>query len=335
MSNPWFRMYSEFATDPKVQMLPESMQRRLLMLFCLRCNESIDGASDEEVAFALRIDGDAIAETKKLFVHKGFIDESWNIAKWDSRQFTSDSSAERVRKYREKRASMGLTSNGYTKHSVTVMQRDGHACVYCGCRENLCLDHVKPLFHGGSDAIENLVTACKACNSGKSGRTPDEAGYKWLNKKAESMWKAWCNGYGNALDTDTDTDTEIKVSKDTLSPVPATMPDCPHIEIIELYEKHLPTLPKTNQSLWAGKRADALRMRWKWLLTAKRKNGDRYATDREAGIAWFDKFFGYVSESDFLSGRNGKWTACDLGWLVKADNFTKVVQGNYENKVLE
>jgi len=67
-------------------------------------------------------------------------------------------------------------------------------------------------------------------------------------------------------------------------------------------------------------------------LTAKRKTGEPYATTKDEAIAWFDRFFAYVAESDFLSGRNGKWTACDLGWLVKADNFAKVVQGNYINK---
>ena len=67
-------------------------------------------------------------------------------------------------------------------------------------------------------------------------------------------------------------------------------------------------------------------------MTAKKKNGDRYATTKDEALAWFSRFFGYVATSDFLSGRNGKWTACDLGWLMKADNFTKVVQGNYDNK---
>ena len=39
MANPWFRMYAEFATDPKVQSMSEAMQRRLTMLLCLRCSD--------------------------------------------------------------------------------------------------------------------------------------------------------------------------------------------------------------------------------------------------------------------------------------------------------
>ena len=47
---------------------------------------------------------------------------------------------------------------------------------------------------------------------------------------------------------------------------------------------------------------------------------------------FFDRFFAYVAKSDFLTGRDGKWQGCDLGWLVKAENFAKVISGNYENK---
>lgn len=112
----------------------------------------------------------------------------------------------------------------------------------------------------------------------------------------------------------------------------AGLPSCPHTRLLELFAKHLPELPQPKPELWHGKSADAMRARWKWLLGAKRTNGTRYATNAAEAVDWFDRFFGYVGTSDFLTGRNGKWTNCDLGWLMKADNFAKVVQGNYENK---
>ena len=37
------------------------------------------------------------------------------------------------------------------------------------------LDHVVPKHRGGAHAWENLVTACRACNHRKGGRTPQEA----------------------------------------------------------------------------------------------------------------------------------------------------------------
>lgn len=115
--------------------------------------------------------------------------------------------------------------------------------------------------------------------------------------------------------------------------VPAGMPSCPHLRLLELFGRHLPELPQPKPELWQGKNAEAMRARWKWVLTAKRgTTGKRYAETADQAMDWFDRFFGYVAKSDFLTGKNGKWTNCDLGWLMKADNFSKVVSGNYENK---
>nr|WP_279091355.1 hypothetical protein [Comamonas thiooxydans] len=101
MANPWFRVYSEFATDPKVQSMSEAMQRRLMMLMCLRCSDVLATLHDDELQFALHIGNEELAETKALFVRKGFIDDAWNLMNWDKRQFNSDSSTERSRKHRE------------------------------------------------------------------------------------------------------------------------------------------------------------------------------------------------------------------------------------------
>lgn len=100
MANQWFRMYAEFATDPKVQMMSETFQRRLMMLFCLRCNGN-ETFHDEEVMFQLRISPEEWQATKAEFIAKKFIGEDNKILNWDKRQYRSDSSTERVRKYRE------------------------------------------------------------------------------------------------------------------------------------------------------------------------------------------------------------------------------------------
>ncbi len=57
-----------------------------------------------------------------------------------------------------------------------LFQRDGHRCQYCG-RSGIALsiDHVLPRSRGGTDAWENVVTACLPCNVRKGNRTPREA----------------------------------------------------------------------------------------------------------------------------------------------------------------
>ena len=103
MANPWFRLYSEFAHDPKIQMLPEAMQRRYVMLMCLRCSETLETLHETEIAFQLRLSAEELDETKKLFISKNFIDKHWNLLNWDKRQFVSDSSTMRVAKHRSKK----------------------------------------------------------------------------------------------------------------------------------------------------------------------------------------------------------------------------------------
>ncbi len=57
-----------------------------------------------------------------------------------------------------------------------IFLRDRYTCQYCGkTSHDLTLDHVMPRHRGGEHTWENLVSACKACNHRKAGRTPKEA----------------------------------------------------------------------------------------------------------------------------------------------------------------
>lgn len=52
-----------------------------------------------------------------------------------------------------------------------VMKRDGFTCRYCGANAMstvLEVDHVVAVANGGTNDPANLITACKACNGGKS-----------------------------------------------------------------------------------------------------------------------------------------------------------------------
>lgn len=66
-----------------------------------------------------------------------------------------------------------------------VLARDGGFCRYCGMgglrgvnASHLAIDHIVPRCRGGRDRMENLVVACKSCNTRKVVATPDELG--WL-----------------------------------------------------------------------------------------------------------------------------------------------------------
>jgi len=67
-----------------------------------------------------------------------------------------------------------------------VFARDNHSCQYCGEKpRDMTIDHVHPRCKGGEYIWTNVVTACKACNHRKAGRTPQEAGMRLRNRPYE------------------------------------------------------------------------------------------------------------------------------------------------------
>lgn len=57
-----------------------------------------------------------------------------------------------------------------------IFIRDEHTCQYCGRRSSdLTLDHIHPRSRGGQHTWLNLVSACRACNHRKGGKSLAEA----------------------------------------------------------------------------------------------------------------------------------------------------------------
>lgn len=65
---------------------------------------------------------------------------------------------------------------GVVLSKENVFKRDGFQCQYCGTQKDLTLDHLIPKAKGGKTSWNNLVTACKKCNSLKGDYTPEQAG---------------------------------------------------------------------------------------------------------------------------------------------------------------
>lgn len=124
----WFRMYGEFATDPKVQMMSEAMQRRLVMLFCLECSNGIETFHVTEratsIAFALRVSDEVLAETKVVFLAKGFINDDWTLRNWSTRQYESDSSTARVKAWRDKKKQQAQQDETLQKRSSNAPEQN-------------------------------------------------------------------------------------------------------------------------------------------------------------------------------------------------------------------
>jgi hypothetical protein len=114
MSHKWFRMYSEFATDPVVQSLAFEDQRHYVMILCFKCSGVLDrNISPKErnriILRGLGLDSVAGDEAKRRLMDIGVIDKNWQPKNWDKRQFISDDSTARVHKHRKNKESCNVS----------------------------------------------------------------------------------------------------------------------------------------------------------------------------------------------------------------------------------
>lgn len=88
---------------------------------------------------------------------------------------------------------------------------------------------------------------------------------------------------------------------------------CPHEKIIQLYHQVLPELPTVK--IWNNGQKKLLRSRWK------------EAVERQT-LTWWEEYFAYVRESDFLMGKKNEFCA-DMEWIVRPSNMAKIINGRY------
>lgn len=60
---------------------------------------------------------------------------------------------------------------------LAVLKRDSYQCNHCLSTVSLSIDHIRPVFRGGTNSPENLQTLCASCNSRKGHfyRSPRES----------------------------------------------------------------------------------------------------------------------------------------------------------------
>ena len=54
-----------------------------------------------------------------------------------------------------------------------VLTTYGNACLSCGSKKNIELDHIMPISRGGKNKLSNLQPLCKKCNTSKGAKTED------------------------------------------------------------------------------------------------------------------------------------------------------------------
>jgi 5-methylcytosine-specific restriction endonuclease McrA len=85
---------------------------------------------------------------------------------------------------------VSIPYRGVSLSRRAVFIRDRHTCQYCGERAE-SIDHIMPRSRGGEHAWENVVAACRRCNTRKMNRLPSEAGLKLMHKPAPPHDHIW------------------------------------------------------------------------------------------------------------------------------------------------
>lgn len=119
----------------------------------------------------------------------------------------------------------------------------------------------------------------------------------------------------------------IEEGKPSLST--AKLMACPQKEILNLWAKHLPHLAQPRS--WEGTRRANTKQRWLQASKPSAYSPEGYQTE-EAGIKWWDSFFGYIAKDTSLSNgfeSQGRTWRPDLEWVVNATNFQKIIDGKY------
>jgi uncharacterized protein YdaU (DUF1376 family) len=120
----------------------------------------------------------------------------------------------------------------------------------------------------------------------------------------------------------TDNRLPLTDTQGTTSSGPADADRCPVGQIIELYREHARSLIQPRVV------PDAVKAQ----ITARWRQDAEYRSK-----AFWIQFFQQCETSDFLAGRadgrpGGKPFRAGLEWIVKASNFAKIINGNYDNQ---
>lgn len=106
---------------------------------------------------------------KKLAYHREFYKNNKERYKEWRKNQSKEMRTEIKNRYRARKVSAN-----HEKYSAkSIFEKGNHTCVYCG-NVGKQLDHVIPLYAGGSDMEANLAVACKTCNCSKHVKTATE-----------------------------------------------------------------------------------------------------------------------------------------------------------------
>ena len=120
----WFRMYTDAVDNPKLKLLAFEDRWHYVAFCCLKRSGLLDDPGkpnlERLIAVKLGVQLRELDEIKRRLMDVDLLDEDYSPMNWDERQFISDSSTDRFRKYRERKKKV----NGKRPCNVSVTPPD-------------------------------------------------------------------------------------------------------------------------------------------------------------------------------------------------------------------
>lgn len=119
MNGRWFRFYDSALDDPKLHRLSDNLYRQWTKILCLASKN--DGKIPkilDDICFSLRLSEGKAREILQALISSELLDDAGDFYvphNWNARQYKSDVSTERVKRFRERSATVSETSPDQTR----------------------------------------------------------------------------------------------------------------------------------------------------------------------------------------------------------------------------
>lgn len=140
MAMHWFRMWVDAIDDEKLRLLAFEDRWHFVAILCLKSSGLLDEPESDlkrqKICIKLGLDSLELETVVKRLVTVGLVSHNLQPVKWAKRQFVSDSSTKRVRKFRERQRNVSVapsedrlqkqsTEAEEKKRSVALKRDDG------------------------------------------------------------------------------------------------------------------------------------------------------------------------------------------------------------------
>jgi len=199
----WFRLYDDVLNDPKVQRLSGETFKLWINLLCIASKHGGVLPSLDDLAFQLRLPALVCKTEIDTLKSAGLIDGDKKLKPhgWDKRQYKSDTSTERVKRFRERCRNAPETVNETVPDTDTETDTEKNIKRVISPRGSRLENEWKP-------SVEDLDFARQLGVDGskEAERFRDywiaQPGQKGVKANWSSTWRNWCR---NAKPTQTPT----------------------------------------------------------------------------------------------------------------------------------